>query len=100
MSDGKKPAQAGAEESAKKQHAELWAMLRGHVDPGDEWDAARMEWRCKLSAFERRQHAIPEHKAFIYKCAKLQWGGGAGREMTLAEYDAFVTKAMDGTHAR
>lgn len=94
---GEKP----VSEEGGRAPAEVWAELRGDVDP--------------VLSPSRPRAAHTEFRRHRYLAARVQWGGewrfegdklvragewspGAeGREMTLGEYDAFVRLGSDGT---
>ncbi len=78
--------------------AEIWAELRGHVDPKP--DIIRdAQGRARVAP----RRPIADYQAWKYEVAKVHWGGtpeqwapGAiGKEMTLSEYDAFVKKGLE-----
>ncbi len=64
---------------------EARAEERGHVDPIPA-PGARL--------------AIKDFRRWIYECVRVQTGGAIGREMTGAEYDRAVHRALHETLAR
>ena len=74
--DDKAPLEARAEE-------------RGHVDP-----PRVLVYDDKGRPVGERRASIADHKAWICKCAAMLGGGALGQELTGAEYDERVERAM------
>ena len=62
----------------EKKTVEEWAKSRGHVDPPADKPAA-----------------IPDHKAWIFRCAKALHGWAIGCELTAEQYDDAIAAAMN-----
>lgn len=62
---------------SERQPVEAWAAKRGHVDPPPQAI-------CD----------VPAHKAWVFAAAKALHRWPVGKELTLAEYDAAVERAL------